>query len=155
MVPLSHPEQGWVGLYGRRLDQAAQVRHQYLPGPHRAVFNWQTLQTARQVVVTESVLDALSCWRAGIVEATCVFGVNGVPEDFEDLLKRYSVEKLVLALDGDKAGQAATKRLAQRFSDCGLSCLGVELPDGQDPNHILIERGPGPSKESCASASLS
>jgi DNA primase catalytic core len=142
VVPLSHPEQGWVGLYGRRLDEAARVPHQYLPGPHRAVFNWQTLQTARQVVISESVLDALSCWRAGITEATCVFGVNGVPEDFEDLLKRYGVEKLVLALDGDKAGQAASKRLAQRFSERGFLCLGVDLPDGQDPNLILKERGP-------------
>jgi len=44
VVPLSHPQDGLVGLYGRRLDPDAKVSHQYLPGPHRGVLNWQSLQ---------------------------------------------------------------------------------------------------------------
>ena len=102
MVPLSHPDLGWVGLYGRRLNDQAQVKHQYLPGPHQGVLNWQALQTSATMTVTESVLDALSLWRAGHRAVTCVFGVQGVPEHFASLLKNYSVRQVTLVMDGDR-----------------------------------------------------
>lgn len=142
IVPLSHPDRGWVGLYGRRLNDEARVRHQYLPGPHQGVLNWQALQTCTSAVVTESVLDALSFWRAGQTGVTCLYGVQGIPEGFEELLKSYGIQELTLALDGDRAGQAATQRLAQSFSQRGFACSALEMPDGKDPNQVLQERGP-------------
>ena len=142
IVPLSHPDLGWVGLYGRRLNDQAQVKHQYLPGPHQGVLNWQALQTSATMVVTESVLDALSLWRAGQRAVTCVFGVQGVPEHFVSLLKNYSVRQVTLMMDGDRAGQKATQRLATMFLEAGLECSAVDLPEDSDPNRLLQERGP-------------
>lgn len=49
-------------------------------GEARAVFNWQTLATARQVVNQRDCAGRPFLRRTGIAEATCVFGVNGVPE---------------------------------------------------------------------------
>lgn len=148
MVPLSHPDHGLVGLYGRRLDDQAAVKHQYLPGPHRGILNWQSLQTATQAVVSESVLDALSFWRAGITEATCIFGVQGVPADLEAILDRYGVKDVTLALDADRAGRQACSKLAQRFASAGLRCHRLELADGEDPNSLLVARGAEHLKES-------
>ncbi len=66
VVPLEHPDQGVVGFYGRKIDATDKVPHLYLPGPKRGVLNWRTLKLARQVVVAESVLDALSLWQGGL-----------------------------------------------------------------------------------------
>lgn len=149
VVPLSHPEQGLVGLYGRRLDPQAQVQHQYLPGPHRGIFNWQGLQLSTSVLVAESVLDALSLWRAGLPEATCLYGVQGLPSGLEDAFSAAGVREVIFCLDADKAGREAAKRYTQSFSLRGLRCLEVELPDGTDANQLLVERGPEVLKQLC------
>jgi len=142
IVPLSHPQDGLVGLYGRRLDPDAKVQHQYLPGPHRGILNWQSLQLSNTVLVAESVLDALSLWRAGLNHATCLYGVQGVPRAFEDVLLAAGVRDVVFALDPDKAGREATVRHTQVFSGRGLRCFTLEFPDGLDANRFLVQRGP-------------
>jgi DNA primase len=149
VVPLSHPEQGLVGLYGRRLSEEAKVSHQYLSGPHRGVLNWQGLQTASSIVIAESVLDALSLWRAGIREATCIYGVQGLPKDFEHLLSNAGVREVTFCLDGDKPGREATHRYSQQLSKCGLRCQSVDVPEGKDPNLLLQERGAEALRQLC------
>ena len=149
VVPLSHPEQGLVGLYGRRLDPQAKVPHQYLPGPHRGILNWQGLQLSPTIVVAESVLDALSLWRAGIPEVTCLYGAQGIPQGLEEAFSSAGVREVVFCLDADKAGRSACERHTQRFSPRGLRCQRIELPDGKDPNQVLTERGPEALKELC------
>lgn len=146
VVPLSHPQDGVVGLYGRRLDPDAKVQHQYLPGPHRGVLNWQSLQLAQNVVVTESVLDALSFWRSGVTNVTCIYGAQGVPRDFGDALMAAGVREVSFCLDADKAGKDATRRFSASLSERGLRCHTLELPDAKDPNQLLVERGPGALK---------
>lgn len=143
VIPLSHPQDGLVGLYGRRLDLDAKVQHQYLPGPHRGILNWQSLQLSNGVVVTESVLDALSFWRAGVTHVTCVYGAQGMPRDFGDVLLAAGVREISFCLDGDKAGKEATRRFSASLSERGLRCHSLELPDAKDPNQLLVERGPG------------
>ena len=140
VVPLTHPDRGVVGFYGRRIRPDAKVCHLYLPGPRQGVLNWQSLKASPSVTVAESVLDALSLWQAGLREVTCVFGVQGLSEDLKELLQRFEVKELTLCLDGDSAGQAATQRLAQVFEDLKIS--QVVLPDGKDPSQILQESGP-------------
>lgn len=146
VVPLSHPQDGLVGLYGRRLDPDAKVQHQYLPGPHRGVLNWQSLQLAENVVVTESVLDALSFWRSGVNNVTCIYGAQGMPRDFGDTLMAAGVREVSFCLDADKAGKDATRRFSASLSERGLRCHTLELPDAKDPNQLLVERGPGALK---------
>lgn len=141
VVPLTHPEQGLVGLYGRRLSSEAKVPHQYLSGPHRGILNWQGLRLSTTILVAESVLDALSLWQAGFPEATCLYGVQGLPQGFEEALSDAGVQEVVFCLDPDKAGREATQRYAARFSQRGLRCSTIDLPDDKDPNQILQERG--------------
>ncbi|MEW6277748.1 MAG: CHC2 zinc finger domain-containing protein [Candidatus Eremiobacterota bacterium] len=147
VVPLSHPDQGVVGLYGRRIDPEAEPAHLYLPGPRRGVLNWQALRSADSVWLAESVLDALSLWAAGVREVTALYGVQGMPRDLEELLGRYQTREVRLCLDGDRAGREATERVARRLAGRGLRCSAVSLPEGQDPNGLLVEEGPAGLKE--------
>lgn len=142
VVPLSHPDIGIVGMYGRRILPDSKVTHLYLRGPKRGVLNWQALHAASSVVVAECVLDALSLWAAGVRNATCLYGAGHLPVDLEALLTRYNVQEVRLCLDADPAGQKGTAALARTFHPQRIRVLAVTLPEGQDANDVLISAGP-------------
>jgi hypothetical protein len=75
VVPIPDPLTGqWVNLYGRGLRTE---RHCYLPGPLRGVLNFQAARLSPEVVLTESVFDAVSFHQAGISIALPIYGTNG------------------------------------------------------------------------------
>ncbi|MEW6281769.1 MAG: CHC2 zinc finger domain-containing protein [Candidatus Eremiobacterota bacterium] len=142
VVPLGHPDHSVLNLYGRAVQEGSQVPHRYLRGPRRGVLNWQALRSSSRLVVAESVLDALSLWVAGVRDVTCLYGVGGLPPDLEELLLRASgLRELVWCLDADPPGRQAflkwSGKLGGRFVH-----RTVELPDGQDPNAVLVSAGP-------------
>jgi len=139
VVPLSHPDLGVVGLYGRRIRADAKNRHLYLPGPHQGVLNWQALKASATVVLTESVLDAMAAWQSGVRAVSCLYGTQGLPGALQELMQRFGTREVVLALDGDRAGIEATERLSGELSDVSLA--RVDFPDGQDPCQVLCEQG--------------
>ena len=140
VVPLEHPTQGFVGMYGRRLNPKAKVRHLFLPGPKLGVFGFQALRDAKEVFLTEGVLDAMSLWLAGIRPVTCAYGTGGLPEELERFLRSSSVRELKVCFDSDRAGEAAVERLTDQVGD-RFKISKVLLPAG-DPNDILIREGP-------------
>lgn len=142
VVPLEHPDQGILGFYGRRLSGKAKIKHLYLPGPRRGVINGASLKTNKELVIAEGVLDAMSLWMAGVRNATCLYGVQGLPPDLERLIGHYGVSQIKLVLDGDKAGREAAVRLEKRLGERPIQVAIVELGEGQDPNQFLVERGP-------------
>jgi len=144
VVPLTHPDKGVVGFYGRRIRPDAKVPHLYLPGPRQGVLNWQALKVSSSIVVAESVLDALSLWQAGVREASCIYGVQGMTEDFRALLKRFEVKEVTLGLDGDRAGLEATGKVSAVLREMGLEVSAVLWPEGKDPNQLLQDLG-GPA----------
>jgi DNA primase catalytic core len=143
VVPLEHPDQGIVGLYGRRItDDGALAKHLYLPGRQRGVLNWQALKLSSRVVIAESVFDALSLWTAGCRHVTCLYGVRGLPQDLEALLGSFAVRETVFCLDADAPGREATQRLSARLRARGVRSFHAALPEGKDPNEVLVEHGP-------------
>ncbi len=146
VVPLEHPEQGIVGLYGRRISKSAKVKHLYLPGPKRGVFNWQSLSETRTAYLCEGVWDALSLWAVGTRNVSCLYGSGSMPADLERHLRASSVRELRLCLDEDRAGLEACDRLAVELGD-RFEVSRVMLPDSQDPNAVLAGEGPGILRE--------
>ena len=147
VVPLTHPDQGVVGLYGRKIAADASIRHLYLPGPQRGVLNWQVLKSTQVIVVAESVLDALSLWTAGCGEVTCLYGVQGIPRDLHELLGRYAIREVRFCLDADEAGREATTRLGQLLARQDIRWSTILLPEGRDPNQVLVDDGPSALKK--------
>ena len=141
VVPLEDPEQGLVGFYGRALDPEARCPHLYLPGPKRGVWNWPSVKSARRVWLVESVLDAMSLWQAGLREVTALGGTQLLPA-LESCLRAGDCREVVLCLDGDRPGQAATERLGGELAERGFCVFAARLPEGQDPNQLLVESGP-------------
>jgi len=139
VVPIPDPLSGqWTNLYGRGLRTP---RHCYLPGPFRGVLNFQAAKASSEVVLTESVLDALSFHQAGIATAIPIYGTNGFTPDHLDLLKRENVRRVVLALDGDAAGRKATDALKEKLSAAGIAVRVMPYPEGiKDANELLASR---------------
>jgi len=139
VVPIPDPLSGqWTNLYGRGLRTP---RHCYLPGPFRGVLNFQAAKASSEVVLTESVLDALSFHQAGIATAIPIYGTNGFTPDHLDLLKRENVKRVVLALDGDASGRKATDALKEKLSAAGIAVRVMPYPPGiKDANELLVSR---------------
>jgi DNA primase len=139
VVPIPDPLTGqWTNLYGRGVKTP---RHCYLPGPLRGVLNFQAARMSPEVVLTESVLDALSFHQAGIGLAIPIYGVNGFTPDHFDLLKREGVKRVVLALDNDDAGRKGTEALKGKLEAAGIAVRTASFPEGiKDANELLVSR---------------
>ena len=126
-------------LYGRYTGQG-EKKHLYLPGRSTGIWNESIIKTYADIIIVESAIDALSVEVAGCPNVIAVQGTNGLKDTDIDTLKTCGVQKITLLLDGDEAGQKATKRLKEKLSSC-FSCFSVTLPDGHDPNSYLQAHG--------------
>ncbi|MGH3086729.1 MAG: CHC2 zinc finger domain-containing protein, partial [Rubrobacteraceae bacterium] len=104
VVPLRDLEGNVVDLYGRAIDRK---RHLYLPGPKRGLVNAACAATSEELVIAESVFDALSYLEAGIPNAIPMYGANGWTSDHDALLEKHRIRRVIFALDPDKAGRDA------------------------------------------------
>ena len=117
------PEPGRTGdpivreIYGRKANnrQKNGIYHLYLPGPHRGLFNIEGLKNP-DIILTESVVDALSFWCNGHRNVTCIYGTEGFNQEHEDAFIQNKTKKVYLAYDRDKAGDRAAQRDAERLS---------------------------------------
>ena len=107
------------------------------------------------LIITEGEMDALSCRQAGLNSAVSV--PSGAPmrvsegkidpsEDrkfgfvWEAKAMLESMEKVILAVDNDDAGQALQEELARRIGKA--KCWTVKYPDGcKDLNDVLVRHG--------------
>jgi DNA primase catalytic core len=146
VFPLFDAQGAVVNLYGRAI---ARDQHLYLPGERRGLWNTPILSGQEEIVLTESVIDALSLIAAGVVNVLPLYGSNGFTPDHEALLRRLSPARIALALDDDGAGRAAVASLSPRLEQLGLQVRVVELP-GKDPNEVLLREGPDVLKDAVA-----
>jgi DNA primase catalytic core len=142
VVPLPDPVTGaWVNLYGRGVRTP---RHCYLPGPLSGVLNFQAARSRSAIILTESVIDALSFHQAGIATAIPLYGTSGFTPDHLDLLKREQVKEVALALDNDEAGHKATEALKEKLSRLNIAVRIASFPSGiKDANELLVSAGAG------------
>jgi len=121
-------------IYGRRIGpQTNGIYHLYLPGPHRGLFNPQAFDE-QEVILTESVIDALSFWCAGMRNVTCIWGTEGFTDEHLESFQKAKTQTVLLAYDGDKAGDRAAERDTARLGSIGIDCHRVGFPRGMDVN---------------------
>jgi len=90
-------------------------------------------------LLVEGQLDVIRCWEAGINEAIALQGTAAGEEQFL-LLKRFSGGVDVL-LDGDRAGRGAAFKLLSIGFRAGVDLRFAPLPEGVDPDDLLVEKG--------------
>jgi DNA primase len=147
VVPVFEPSGTVVEMYGRKLDwdpRTGQPAHLYLPGPHKGV--WDEEGLGAEVVLCESLIDALSFWCAGFHSVTASYGTASFTDDHRAAFARHGVTRALLAYDPDQAGDAAAEKLAAELMTSGIECLRVVFPYGADANDVAVG-AEGPHRE--------
>lgn len=143
------PEQSGkiMQLYGRRIAPnskipADQPRHMYLPRPLKGVWNEAALVASREIILCESLIDAMTFWCAGYRNVIAAYGVNGFTADHWQAVKRYGVTRMLIAYDRDDAGNAAADKLAAELMEAGIECFRVLFPKEMDANDYALKVQP-------------
>jgi DNA primase len=135
---------GGVGeVYGRKVAEhglrAGTPRHLYLPGPHTGVFNIAAFKETDELVVCESLIDALSLWCAGFRHVTAAYGVGGWTPEHQAAIAAHGIARVLIAFDADPAGDAGATALSAQLMGGGVECFRVELPRGADVNDVAVQ----------------
>ena len=128
VFPLLDEESRVVSFYGRRLASepvsqltgnrpTGQPAHLYLKGPHRGLFNGQALKLYPEIILTESIIDALSVYQAGFKNVIALYGLNGLTSDHLMRFKRSNTSKIILLMDGDEAGRNGAIKLKEKLEE--------------------------------------
>ncbi|MCC6642614.1 MAG: toprim domain-containing protein [Deltaproteobacteria bacterium] len=128
-------------VYGRKITDALREGtplHLYLPGPHAGVWNVEALGASKEIILCESLIDALSFWCAGYRNVTASYGVEGFTPDHLAAFQAHGTERVLIAYDRDAAGEAAAEKLAAKLLAEGIDCYRVQFPKGMDANAYAL-----------------
>jgi DNA primase len=150
MIPIRDPR-GRVIAFGGRVIGDGEPK--YLNSPDTPLFDkGRTLynldraapaaRKSGRMIVVEGYMDVIALAQAGIGEAVAPLGTALTEAQLERLWRMIDVP--VLCFDGDGAGQKAALRAAHRALPMlapGRSLSFVTLPQGQDPDDLIRDKG--------------
>ena len=153
MFPIRDAQGRAIAFGGRALDPNARAK--YLNSPETLLFDKgralyhhgparEAAGKAGRLIVAEGYMDVIALAAHGFDAAVAPLG-TAITEDQLMLMWRMADEP-VIALDGDKAGIRAARRLidlALPKLAAGKSLRFAILPDGLDPDDFLKSAGPG------------
>jgi len=145
VIPVVDLEGRVTEIYGRKITEGLRPGtplHMYLPGPHKGVWNEEALIVSKEIILCESLIDALSFWCADYRNVTASYGVNGFTEDHRQAFKRHGTRKVLIAYDRDEAGEKAAASLAEELLSMGIDCYRVLFPKGMDANEYAVKVKP-------------
>jgi len=139
VFPIHDAEGQLVAYAGRSLDDG-EPRYLFPPGfpKSQVVFNLHRAvwESARWALVVEGFFDCLQVHQAGYRNVVALLGVSLSEAQEKLLLERFA--RLVLMLDGDEAGQRASRQLAARLQG-RVSLSIVKVPSGRQPDQLSRE----------------
>ncbi|MCQ9209900.1 DNA primase [Granulicatella seriolae] len=162
MIPLRDANGKVVGFSGRILpaiEDSLVDQHQakYLNSPESPLFNKRNflfnfdlarpeIRRQSKVILFEGYMDVIAAYQAGVTNGVASMGTSLTQEQIR-ILNRAS-DQIVIAYDGDRAGQEATKRaieIIQEYSTMSIAILPLE--DGMDPDEFIKKFGATAFKE--------
>ena len=132
-------------VYGRKIRnnlRKGTPMHLYLPGAHVGVFNAQGLRLDREVILCESIIDALTFWVNGYHNVTCSYGTGGFTDDILQAFKDHNIRRVLIAYDRDKAGNDAALKLSKKLNAEGFDTYRILFPKDMDANDYALSVTP-------------
>ncbi len=132
-------------VYGRKINdnlRKGTPKHLYLPGPHQGIWNGEALKASPEIILCESLIDALTFWCAGYRNVTTSYGIEGFTADHLAAFKTHGIERVLIAYDRDKAGEQAAESLSKKLMAEGIDCYRVHVPKGMDVNEYACQVTP-------------
>jgi len=136
--PLLGDNKNTVGIYGRSIIAESKFPHLYLKGNHKGIFNFKASKVYDSIILTESIIDALSLIECGFENTQALYGTNGLTDLHLKKLKDDRVKEIIIAFDNDIAGKDAALKLKDKLIKEDLS-VKIIFPNGKDWNEDLIK----------------
>lgn len=132
--PIFDENEQVVGIYGRNINDNSTLKHFYLKGNHKGIFNHKASIVYDEIILTESIIDALSLIETGINNVQAIYGTNGFTNVHLKTLKENRVKQVILAFDNDEAGQKASEELKDNLvkEDFEVKLIFPESKDWND-----------------------
>jgi len=132
-------------IYARKI--ASKLRpgvplHCYLPEPGKSIFNLEAVVNSDEVILCQSVLDALTFWNAGLRNVTCCFGFKGFTDEHMSCFIHYGIKRVLIAFVATKEGDIEAKSIAESFRDVGIEGYRIEFSAGCDANNHALRHEP-------------
>lgn len=151
MFPICNVRGEVVGFSGRIMD-AAQDPRKYVNTAETAAFRKGELlfglykatgaiaKAGMCAVVCEGQIDVIACHeKADIRNAVAGLG-TAFTDEHAALLRKYA-QKAILCYDGDQAGIKAGEKTFRKLASAGLEVYLASLPEGEDPDSLIRQRG--------------
>ena len=141
MTPIIDIRGNVIGFGGRVLDDSkpkyVNTADTLVYKKSHEVFAMNYAKNSKEdfLIVAEGYMDVIALHQAGFTNAVACLG-TALTNEQARLMKRYT-DEVVLSYDSDEAGQKATKRAMQIFSDSGLKVRVLQLRGGKDPDDII------------------
>ncbi len=151
MFPIRDPMGAVIGFSGRKFKEET-FGGKYINTPETLLFkksrvlfglsySRQRIAKERKAIIVEGQIDALRLINSGFDYAVAGQGTAFGADHARELI-HLGVSKVYLALDGDDAGQEAAAKIGHLFLQKGIDIGVLSLPDGSDPDSLLLNRGP-------------
>lgn len=146
MFPIRDAAGRTVAFTGRALSKDDQAK--YLNSPETELFKKSEVlfgmdrakDAIRQrgfAILVEGQFDLILLHQAGFTNTIALSG-TALSTQHLALIKRYA-DNLMLCLDGDRAGLAASAKNARAAMLSGMRVKAVRLPEGKDPADVVSE----------------
>jgi DNA primase/ABC-type dipeptide/oligopeptide/nickel transport system ATPase component len=143
LFPLKGSDSRIISLYGRSISNDEDSRHFYLPN-RKGLYPGYPNPSTSKLIITESIIDAASLLQqSSITESFSIlslYGTNGLTEEHLQAIQQLQrLDEILLMLNADDAGKAATAKHAQTLHQLlpETTISVVNLPDGEDVNSVL------------------
>ncbi|GLS24605.1 CHC2 zinc finger domain-containing protein [Marinibactrum halimedae] len=145
VVPVFDEHGNITEMYGRKLLdnlRKGTPKHTYLPGAHDGVFNEKALKNQSEIILCESLIDAMTFWVHGFKNVTASYGTQGFTASHLAAFKRYGIKRVLIAYDRDEPGNTAADKHAAMMQAEGIDCFRILFPKGMDANFYALQVTP-------------
>ena len=145
MFPIIDLRGNVIGFGGRSMGDNGP---KYLNSPDTPVFkksrnlfalNFAKSSKTGMLILGEGYMDVISMHQAGFTNAVATLGTS-LTEEQSRLISQYA-KRVVIAYDSDGAGQTATKRAINLFSQLDVAVSVLEMKDAKDPDEFIQKFG--------------
>ncbi len=145
MFPIVDLRGNVIGFGGRVLDGS---QPKYLNTGATPVFdkgsnlfslNFAKCSDSSRIILCEGYMDVIAVNQAGFENVTATLGTAITPDQAR-LLSHYA-DEVIIAYDSDSAGQKATQKAINHFSDVGLRTRILRMEGAKDPDEYIKKFG--------------
>ena len=150
MFPICDSSGAVIGFSARKYHEAT-FGGKYINTPETSVFKKsrvlfglhlcrRRIAKEQRAIIVEGQLDALRLIDGGLNLAVAALGTAFGEGHVRELIQ-LGVKEVILALDGDTAGQEATRKVGNLFQKAGIDARVVSMPSKSDPDSFVREHG--------------